>query len=115
MAFISWLLSQNIALATVAHGLVPLGANGTFAQLYGNLTGEDPTTAWQAFIDAVRGLRGGISSDDPFGGMTTVETALAIQSRSHRLQPPVTAPGTKIPVKRSGERALRPDAARSPG
>lgn len=90
MAFISWLLSQNISLGTVAQGLVPLGANGTFAQLYGNLTDKDPTTAWQAFIDAVRGLPGGISSDDPFGGMTTVETALAIQPRSHRLQPPAT-------------------------
>lgn len=89
MAFISWLLSQNIALAIIAQGLVPLGGNGTFAQLYGNLTGKDPATAWQTFIDAVRGLRGGVSSDDPFGGVAAVSAALAvIQSRSHRLQPP---------------------------
>jgi hypothetical protein len=103
MAFISWLLSQNIALATIAQGLVPLGPNGTFARLYGDLTGKDPTTAWQAFIDAVQGLPGGVSSDDPFGGMTTVETALAFQPRSHRLQPPVTAPGGRTRVKRRGE------------
>jgi hypothetical protein len=88
MAFISWLLSQNIALATVAQGLVPLGANATFARLYGNLTGKDPTTAWPVFIDAVRGLRGGISSDDPFGGMTPVVAALAIPSRSHACNHP---------------------------
>jgi hypothetical protein len=83
--------------------LVPLGLNGTFARLYGDLTGKDPTTAWQAFIDAVQGLPGGVSSDDPFGGMTTVETALAFQPRSHRLQPPVTAPGGRTRVKRRGE------------
>jgi hypothetical protein len=41
MAFISWLLSQNIALGTIAQGLVALGAGGTFAQLYANLTGND--------------------------------------------------------------------------
>jgi hypothetical protein len=29
MAFISWLLSQNIALGTIAQGLVTLGAGGT--------------------------------------------------------------------------------------
>ena len=98
MAFISWLLSQNIALATVAQGLAPLGANGTFAQLYGNLTGKDPTTAWQAFIDAVRELRGGISTDDPFGGMPSVETALAIQRRSQRLLPPTRALGARTPA-----------------
>jgi hypothetical protein len=32
MAFISWLMSQNFALATIAQGLVSLGANGTFEE-----------------------------------------------------------------------------------
>jgi len=89
MAFISWLLSQNISLASVAQGLVPLGASGTLAQLYGNLTGNDSTTAWPTFMGAVRGLPGGVTSDDPFGGVAAVRTALgAIRVRSHRLQPP---------------------------
>jgi hypothetical protein len=46
MAFISWLLSQNLAPSKITQGLVKLGANGTFAQLYGNLTNNDPNTAF---------------------------------------------------------------------
>ena len=46
MAFISWLMSQSIALGTIARELVALGAGGTFAQLYGTLTGKDPSAAW---------------------------------------------------------------------
>lgn len=89
MAFISWLLSQNHTLAAIAQELVPLGGTGTFAQLYGKLSGHDPTTAWPTFIAAVRGLAGGVTSDDPFGGGAAVMTALAaIGSRSHRLQLP---------------------------
>jgi hypothetical protein len=84
--FFAAVLRFAIISSCVVQGLVPLGANRTFAQLYGNLTGKDPTTAWQVFIDAVRGLRGGISSDDPFGGMPTVVTALAIQSRWCRME-----------------------------
>jgi hypothetical protein len=89
MAFISWLLSQNNALGTIAQELVGLGANATFAQLYGNLTGNDPSTAYLTFMGAVQGLNGGVTSDDPFGAMTSVQTALAaIRSGSHRLLPP---------------------------
>jgi hypothetical protein len=88
MAFISWLLSQNIALPTIAQGLVSLGANGTFAQLYGKLTGNDPNTAFLTFMGAVQGLAG-VTSDDPFGAMGPVRTALAaIRTGSRRLQPP---------------------------
>jgi hypothetical protein len=89
MAFISWLLSQNIALGAIARGLVALGAGGTFAKLYGTLTGNDPKTAWPTFISAVKSLSGGVASDDPFGAMKSVQTALAaIRPVSHRLQPP---------------------------
>ena len=89
MAFISWLLSQNFALSTIAQGLVTLGANGTFAQLYGNLTNNDPNTAFLTFMGAVQGLNGGVTSDDPFGAMASVQTALAaIRPGSHRLIPP---------------------------
>jgi len=94
MAFISWLLSQNNALGTIAQGLVGLGANATFAQLYGNLTGNDPSTAYLTFMGAVQGLSGGVTSDDPFGAMTSVQTALAsIRSGSHRLLPPASSKG----------------------
>lgn len=89
MAFISALLSQNIALSTIAQKLVALGANGTFAQLYGNLTNNDSNTAYLTFMGAVQGLNGGVTSDDPFGAMTSVQTALAaIRPGSHRLIPP---------------------------
>ena len=88
MAFISWLLSKKITLDAIARGLVALGSGGTFAQLYGNLTGLDPNTAWPTFIGAVRGLTG-VTSDDPFGAMPAVQTALAaIRPVSHRLRPP---------------------------
>jgi hypothetical protein len=89
MAFISWLLSQNFALATIAQGLVALGGNGTFAQLYGTLTGNDPKTAWLTFMGAVRGLHAGVTSDDPFGSIASVQMALAAtRPESRRLLPP---------------------------
>ncbi len=89
MAFISWLLSQNIALGTIAQEMVSLGAGGTFAQLYGKLTGNDPGTAFLTFMGAVHGLNNGVTSDDPFGAMGSVHTALRkIRTRSRRLLPP---------------------------
>lgn len=89
MAFISWLLSQRIALSAVAQGLVPLGSGGTFAELYARLTGNAAASAWPGFMSAVRGLPGGVKSDDPFGGGSSVKTALAaITLASHRLLPP---------------------------
>ena len=68
MAFISWLLSQGFGLDKVAQGLVALTANGTFAQLYTNLTGDSSGNAWPKFQAAVNGLAGGVVNDDPFGG-----------------------------------------------
>lgn len=89
MAFISWLLSQGFALGVVAKELVALGAGGTFAQLYGRLTGKVPDTAWPAFLAAVKALSGGVTTDDPFDAATTVQAALAaIRPASHRLLPP---------------------------
>jgi len=87
MAFISWLLSQNIALSSVAQGLVALGAGGTFAQLYANLTGNDHKTAWPKFVAALRALPG-VTSDDPFGAIPRVVRALDAMRGSHRLQLP---------------------------
>lgn len=68
MAFISWLLSQQIGLDQVAQQMVSLGDSGTLAQLYANLTGLPASGALQAFMAAVQGLQGGIVDDDPFGG-----------------------------------------------
>jgi hypothetical protein len=88
MAFISWLLSQKVGLSAVAQGLVGLGAGGTFADLYGELTHTDPKTAWPTFMAAVHGVSGGVTSDDPFAATGAAHMALAaIGARSHRLLP----------------------------
>src|SRR5262249_2108264 len=89
MAFISSLLSQNFALGTIAQGLVALGANGTFAQLYGNLTNNDPNMAFLTFMGAVQRLSGAVSSDDPFNVIPSLGSVLAaIRPGSHRLLVP---------------------------
>ena len=88
MAFISWLLSQNITLAAIAQGLVTLGASGTFAQLYANLTGKAAKSAWPTFKAAVQALSGGVTSDDPFAARGAVHASLtALAPHSHRLLP----------------------------
>jgi len=69
MAFISWLLSQGHSLSQIAPVMVNLGDGGTLAQLYGNLTGDDPANAWTNFIDAINNLPNGVQNDDPFNGL----------------------------------------------
>jgi hypothetical protein len=89
MAFISWLLSQSLALSTIARAVVALGSEGTLAQLYASLTGNDADTAYLTFMGAVRGLIGGVTNDDPFGGLSSARRALvATRSHPHRLLPP---------------------------
>jgi hypothetical protein len=68
MAFISWLLSQNHDLPTIAQGMVGLGDSGTLAQLYAQLTGQPAGNAWSTFQAAVQALPGGVTNDDPFNG-----------------------------------------------
>ena len=77
MAFISWLLSQNNTLMTIAQDMVSLGDSGTFAALYAKLTGDQATNAWPKFQAAVQGLSGGVTSDDPFGAFATAAAAVA--------------------------------------
>jgi len=67
MAFISWLLSRQYTLAQIAQQMVADGDAGTFATLYGKLTGDDPANAWPNFLNALSALPGGINSDNPFG------------------------------------------------
>jgi hypothetical protein len=68
MAFLSWLMSQGYSLGNIAQGLVALGAGGTLAQLYANLTSNPANSAWTTFQAAVQALPNGITTDDPFGG-----------------------------------------------
>jgi hypothetical protein len=67
MAFLSWLMSQSYTLAQIAQRLVQLGAAGTLAQLYANLTSSAASSAWPTFQSAVQALPNGVTSDDPFG------------------------------------------------
>src|SRR5437660_8323373 len=69
MAFLSWLMSQGDQLNMIAPAMVSLGDSGTLADLYATLTGDDAANAWPAFMAAVQNLPG-ITSDDPFGGVS---------------------------------------------
>src|SRR5437588_7430577 len=45
VAFISWMVSKGFGLEKIAPAIVNLGDAGTFAHLYGTLTGDDPASA----------------------------------------------------------------------
>jgi hypothetical protein len=70
MAFLSWLLSQGQHLSQIAQAMVRLGDSGTLAALYAQLTGDAAGNAWPKFQSAVAALPGGITTDDPFNGMS---------------------------------------------
>jgi hypothetical protein len=108
MAFISWLLSQGHSLNQIAPAMVGPGDAGTLAELYANLTADAASNAWAKFESAVKSLKNGVTSDDPFGGAAhaaavagkkasqitagvgaaKVKAATACAPRSHRLQLP---------------------------
>jgi hypothetical protein len=67
MAFISWLLSQSFTLDKIAQTIVSLKDAGTLAQLYATLTSKPASQALPAYLAAVKALKGGVTSDDPFG------------------------------------------------
>lgn len=99
MAFISWMISQGHHLSDIAHAMVTLGDSGTLAQLYGNLTGNPASAAWNAFIEAVNALPG-VMSDDPFNaiGQASLRRAMRVGvcvPKSHRLIHPELARGLK--------------------
>jgi hypothetical protein len=108
MAFLSWLMSEGHGLEKIAPEMVALGDAGTLAQLYARLTSDHAQNAWPRFRDAIQALKGGVTSDDPFAGMTqggqkadpiassvTARSNLpaprACSPRSHRLRLPVAA------------------------
>jgi hypothetical protein len=72
MAFLSWVLSQGHELTQVAQAIVALGDGGTLAQLFGRVTGNPDTDAWSQFTAAINALSGGVTSDDPFGALSTI-------------------------------------------
>jgi hypothetical protein len=67
MAFLSWLKSEGHELNAIAPAMVSLGDSGTLAELYAKLTGDASSNAFPTFMEAVRGLTSGITTDDPFG------------------------------------------------
>lgn len=85
MAFISWLLSQGHSLSQIAPVMVNLGDGGTLAQLYGNLTGDDPANAWTNFLNAINNLPNGVQSDDPFNGLPNALQMPHLSPRSAEL------------------------------
>jgi hypothetical protein len=70
MAFISWLLSEGYGLSQIAPAMVNLGEGRTFAQLYASLTSDDSANAWPNFQNAINSLPDGVTSDDPFSGLS---------------------------------------------
>lgn len=70
MAFLSWLLSRGSTLSQIAQAMVGLGDAGTLAGLYAQLMGGDPVSAGRDFIAAVNALPNGITTDDPFNGLS---------------------------------------------
>jgi len=68
MAFLSWLMSQGFSLDKIAQTMVSLRDVGTLAQLYASLTSNAASGAFPAFLAAVQALKGGVTTDDPFGG-----------------------------------------------
>ena len=73
MAFLSWMMSQGYNLAKIAQAMVALGASGTLAQLYAQLTASPANNAWPAFQAAVQALPNEVTSDDPFGSGTSFQ------------------------------------------
>ena len=73
MAFLSRLLSQGHHLSQIAQAMVGLGDPGTLAALYAQLTGDAAGSAWSTFQSAVAALSGGVTTDDPFNGLSQAE------------------------------------------
>jgi hypothetical protein len=98
MAFISWLLSHGHGLDSIAQAMVALTETGTLAQLYAQLTGDVATNALPAFSAAVRGLAGGVTSDDPFGGASAAHQILA-SMRAALAGGPAVAPASTVATR----------------
>jgi hypothetical protein len=85
MAFISWMISQGYGLSQIAPAMVNLGDGGTFAQLYGNLTSDDPANAWPNFQNAIHSLPNGVTNDDPFSGLSQPSQTTPVPTQTAEL------------------------------
>jgi len=111
MAFLSWLISEGHGLENIAPELVALGDEGTLAQLYARLTSDDPGNAWTRFENAIHGLTGGVTSDDPFAAITQARQKAELVAAEVRAG---VIPLTRRPTRRAcvpGSRRLRPPRA----
>ena len=113
MAFISWLISEGHGLEQIAPVMVAQGDTGTLAQLYGTLTSDDPRAAWPRFQKAIVDLPGGVTNDDPFGGIAQARQKLAVRVSAGK------GPNVSPPVQRAcqtkSRRLLPPLAAKKTG
>ena len=82
MAFISWLMSQGYSLSQIAPVMVKLGDGGTLAELYATLTSDNPANAWPNFQNAINNLPNGVTSDDPFNGLSQPSQITHLSPRS---------------------------------
>lgn len=78
MAFLSWLISIGYGLDKIAPALVSLGASGTLAQLYANLTQRPARDAWPAFQAAIKSKPKAVTNDDPFEQLHAQQVNLLI-------------------------------------
>jgi hypothetical protein len=84
MAFLSWLMSLGHGLGhgldKIAPAMVALGASGTLAQLYADLTQGPVHDAWPTFQAAIKAKGGpnAVTNDDPFEQHLGQEVNLAI-------------------------------------
>jgi hypothetical protein len=88
MAFLSWLQSLGSTLDKIAQTMVSLGDGGTLAGAYQALTGDAPSNAWPKFKTAIDALEFGVTTDDPFAGVSS---------------PQPTPPPTPAPPPNPGE------------
>jgi hypothetical protein len=70
MAFLSWLQSLGFSLSRIAETMVQGGDGVTLAVVYAGLSGQAASSAWSTFMSAVQALPNGVTSDDPFLGVS---------------------------------------------
>ena len=116
VAFISWLISQGYGLERIAPAMVALGDSGTLAQLYGAMTSDAPTNAWPKFQKAVQSLANGVTSDDPFGALTSARQGTEqVVARVRAGIPPLSDPTEARACTPGSRRVLLPGAAKRTG
>lgn len=90
MAFISWCLAtQGITLEQIAQTMVslaPSGSGNNFAAMYMTIKSV-PMSPWTTFLAACHSVSGGITTDDPFGALSTAVAMYLPTPKSHALKP----------------------------